>query len=177
MAVNNSGRLALTGVMTALAVAFLCLTATPIATVGTAALAGLCGIPVVIETGQRGGLLHFIAVTVLAWLLVPSAEGNGLYTVFIGWYTVFKAWLEQRNLSRPAEWGIKCGALATALAIYVAVWVFLLKMPSPTGDGTTILIVAVILCVLFVVYDRCMTGLVTLYHRRLRPSMRRWFRF
>lgn len=171
------GKLALAGVFTALALTFLLLTVTPVATVGTAAVAAICGIPVVAACGRRAGVLHFVAVAALAWLLAPAAEGNGLYTVVLGWYTVFKAWLEQKNLPRPAEWGIKYGALAAAIAIYVTVWVFLLNMPAPAGDGITISVVAVMLCILFAVYDRCLTGLVGVYCTRLQPALRKIFKF
>lgn len=170
------GRLALAGVFTALALVFLLLTATPVATVGTAALAAVCGIPVVAESGRRAGLLHFVAVAALAWLLIPAAEGKALYTAFFGWYTVFKAWLEQKHLPRPAEWGIKYGIFAAALVAYGALWVFLLKMPAP--EWSWIIPVAVILlCAVFAVYDRCLTGLVGVYVTRLQPTLRRLFRF
>lgn len=169
------GKLALAGVFSALALVFLLLTSTPIATVGTAAVAAVCGIPVVAVCGRRAGLLHFIAVAALAWLLMPAAEGNGMYTAFLGWYTVFKAWLEQKRLPRPAEWGIKYGALAAAMAIGVAGWVFLLKMPLPEWSAD-IPVILLLLCALFAVYDRCLTGLVGVYMTRLHPALRKIFK-
>lgn len=176
MKANRTGRLALAAVFSALAVVFLLLTATPLATVGTAALAAVCGIPVVTELGRRAGLLHFIAVAALVWLLMPTAEGNLLYTVFAGWYTVFKAWLEQKNLPRPAEWGIKYGVFAVALAVYGALWIFLLKMPVPALSWV-IPVGALALCAVFGLYDWCLTGLVSLYATRLQPTLRRLFQF
>ena len=44
---KKTGKLALAAVFTALALVFLLLTLAPVATVGTAALAALCGIPLV----------------------------------------------------------------------------------------------------------------------------------
>ncbi|MBQ6848704.1 MAG: hypothetical protein IJN76_01450 [Clostridia bacterium] len=169
------GKLALSGVFTALALVLLLLTSTPIATVGTAALAAVCGIPVVAEAGRRAGWIHFAAVTALAWLLAPAAEGNGMYTVFLGWYTVFKAWLEQKHLPRPAEWGIKYGALAVAMAVGVAGSVFLLQIPLPAWDWV-IPAAVLLLCAIFAVYDRCLTGLVGMYLTRLQPSLRKIFK-
>lgn len=175
---NVAGRMALVGVLSALAVVLLLLTATPIATVGTAALAAVCAIPVVAELGQRGGLLHFAAVALLAWLIVPAVEGKVLYTAFFGWYTVFKAWLEQKNLSRPAEWGVKAALFLVALCGGGAAWYFLLTPTLPTWAAWWMLpVVAVALIVVFFVYDRGLTGLVSLYVTRMQPTLRRLFRF
>ena len=171
---QRSGTLALAGVFTALAVVFLLLTAV-IPTVGFAALAGVCGIPVVIERGRAAGLVHFVAVALLALILVPTMEGKGMYIAFFGWYTVFKAWVESRNLPRPAEWAVKIAAFAAAMAAYGAVWVFLLKMPLPQ-QLWLIPPAAVALCAVFAVYDGGLTGVITVYHSRIRPKISRLFR-
>ena len=75
MRTKNTGRMALSAVLTALAVVVLLLTATPIATIGLAALAGVCGIPIVVEWGRKAGLIHFVAVAVLALLAKPMFDG------------------------------------------------------------------------------------------------------
>ena len=172
------GKLTLSGVFSALALVLLLLTAAPVATVGTAALAAVCGIPVVAEAGRRAGWLHCIAVAVLAWLLNPAAEGNLLYTAFFGWYTVFKAWLEQKNLPRSAEWTAKIAAFLAAMAMGGAVGYYLLMPALPTWlAGWMLPVGAVVLTVVFVVYDRCLTGLVGMYFTRLHPTLRRLFKF
>lgn len=178
MAVKNSGRLALTGVMTALALVLLLLTATPVATVGTAALAAVCGIPVVVELGRKAGLVHYAAVSLLALLIVPAIEGKTMYIAFFGYYTVLKAWLEQKSLPHPAEWAIKLVVFIAALgAGSAAVW-FISRPALPDWFTLWMLPVATVgLCALFLVYDRCLTGLVSLYNARLRPQLQRLFRF
>ena len=171
-------KLAVAGIFSALALVFLLLTATPIATVGTAALAAVCGIPVVVESGRRAGLLHFIAVAILAWLLVPAAEGKALYTAFFGWYIVFKAWLEKKSLPRPAEWGIKTTVFLIALSGAGVLWYTLLTPALPDWAAWWMLPVGVaVLTVIFFVYDRGLTGLVGMYITRLQPLLRRLFKF
>ena len=176
MRTKNTGRLALSAVLTALAVVVLLLTATPIATIGLAALAGVCGIPVVVEWGRKAGLLHFAAVAVLALLLVPTLQGKGMYIAFFGWYTVFKAWIESKRLPRIGEWAVKCGVFAAALVAYGAVWVFLLDMPLPAWSWTTPLL-AVGLCGVFGVYDIGLSRLIGTYLTHIRPKLRQIFRF
>ena len=184
MAVKNSGRLALMGVMIALALVFLLLaTLIPTTTVGLAALAGICGIPVVVELGRRAGLLHYVAVSVLSILLVPAVGGTLLYVGIFGHYTIFKAWIESKRLSRKWEWAVKLG-----LFLLLAFGGCLLLVRAPLSEKLPIIINEPIttlgfsLCLgiavlVFVVYDRCLTGLVSLYHSRLRPHLQRLFRF
>ena len=179
MAVKNSGRLALAGVLTALALVLLLLTAViPTTTVALAAAAGLCGIPVVVELGRRAGLLHYMAVSLLALLLIPAVEGKTMYIAFFGYYTVLKAWLEQKNLLRPTEWIVKLVVFIAALgAGGAAIW-FISRPALPGWFALWMLPVAAVgLCALFVVYDWCLTGLVSLYNARLRPQLQRLFRF
>ena len=170
MKTKQTGRLALAGILTALAVVCLLLTVTPIATVGLAAVAAVCGIPVVVELGRRAGLLHYAAVAALAWFLVPTVEGKGMYIAFFGWYTVFKAWIEDKRLPRLAEWTVKVAVFAAALCAYGAVWVFLLKTPLPAWSWATPLI-AVGLCGVFAVYDFGLTQLIGVYFSRIRPKI------
>ena len=184
MAIKNSGRLALAGVVTALALVFMLLTAViPPSTVALAAAAGLCGIPVVMEIGRAKALLHYAAVSILSILLVPAIGGKILYVGFFGYYTIFKAWVENKRLSPKWEWIIKISlflllSVAGCLLLVRLPWAE--KLPFITGDFLTalaFLFCAVIATAVLIVYDRCITGLVSLYHVRLRPRLRRLFRF
>ena len=178
MGAKNTGRLALSAVLTALAVVVLLLTTTPIATIGLAALAGVCGIPIVVEWGRKAGLLHFAAVAVLALLLIPSLQGKGMYIAFFGWYTVFKAWIESKSLPRIGEWAAKIGAFLVAVAAYGAVWVFLLNMPLPDGFVLWMVpVAAVAACAVFVVYDLGFSRLVAAYCGKMGVKIRQIFRF
>ena len=173
---TKTGLLALAGIFTALAVVLLMLTVTPIATIGTVALAALCGIPVVVEWGRKAGVIHFVAVAVLAWLIVPATDGKLLYTLFFGWYTIVKAWLEQKNLPRSVEWGAKFLLLWTSFGVGGSATFFLLD-EIPLGDAPwwIIPVSVVATSLLFVVYDRCLTGLVGIYMTRLHPKVSRLF--
>ena len=173
---KNAGRLALSAVLTALAVVLLLLTTAPVATIGLAALAGVCGIPVVVEWGRKAGLVHFAAVAVLALLIVPTLQGKGMYVAFFGWYTVYKAWIESKNLPRLGEWTAKCGVFAAALVAYGAAWVFLLDMPLPAWSWTTPLL-AVAACAVFGVYDVGLSRLIGTYLTHVGPKLRQIFRF
>lgn len=175
---RKTGQLTLAGILTALALVCLLLTISPMATVGLAALAALCGIPVVIELGRPAGLLHYGAVAVLSLLLIPSVAGKGMYILFFGWYTIFKSYIEGKNLPRPTEWLLKLAAFFTAVLFYGGIWVFLLKMLLPLWLTAWMFpLVAVALGIVFVLYDMGLSGLITAYFARIRPKIQGIFRF
>lgn len=173
---KRSGKLAFCGVMTALALVFLLLTLSPAATVALAALAAVCGIPVVVEVGKRAALLHYGAVAVLALLLVPALEGKALYIAFFGWYTVFKAWLESKHLPRLPEYAAKLAIFTVAgLVAGALLWKALL---APLSLAPWLYAVGVVAaCGAFFLYDWGVTRLVSLYALRLHPPLSRLFRF
>ena len=178
MNTKNTGQVALVGVFSALALVLLLFTYIPTATIAMAAIASLCGVPVVVELGRKAGLLHFAAVSILGAFIALTAEGTGLYIAFFGWYTVFKSFIEGKNLTRAAEWIVKISVFAAAISAYGAVWIFLLHMPIPQDFALWMIPAFVALVgVTFVLYDIGLTRVIATYHFRIRPKLRKLFRF
>ncbi len=174
---KQTGRLAFGGVMTALALVFLLLTATPVATVALAALAGVCGIPVVVELGKKAGLIHYAAVALIALWLIPTLQGKVMYIAFFGYYTVLKAWVESHIRSRITEWAVKLTVFLLALGGAGGVLYYLLQPVFPEWVTFWMAPIAVVaLCAVFVVYDRALTGLIGLYLERVHPRLHRLFK-
>lgn len=169
-----TGRLALAGLFSALALTFLLLTVTPVSTVALAALAGICAIPVVVELGRKVGLLHYVTVGLLALLLIPAVEGKAMYIGLLGYYPVLKAWLEQKNLPRIGEYAIKTAVFLAALIGGAVLWMTLLTPTLPGWFHPWMWpVAAVLLTGVFLVYDWCLTGLVGLYQQRLHPILQK----
>ena len=176
----QAGAVAFCGVMSALALAFLLLTAIPVTEISLAILAGIAGVPVVVEVGRRYGLLQYAVVSVLALLLVPTLEGKALYVAFFGYYPVLKSLVESRRLPRAAEWAIKLGVFN--LAMITAYWLMLRFFGLDSGALTIggVSLPWVFLLVgngVMVLYDWCLTRLIALYLRQGRSRVRRLFRF
>ena len=175
---QRTGSIALVAVMTALALVFLLLTLTPVATVALAALAGICGIPVVVTLGRKVGWLHYAAASLLSLWLIPAWEGKLMYLCFFGWYTVFKGWMESRSLPRWGEYTVKILSFLVALGVWGWLCYTLLSPTLPEGFGWWMIApAAVVLAALFLAYDRCLSGLVSLYLTRLHPQLKRLFGF
>ena len=178
MKMEKSSKIAFLGILTALSLVCLVITAQPLATVGLAALAALFGIPVVVELGRPAGLLHYAAVTLLAVLLIPSVEGKLMYALFFGHYTVVKAWVEHLPLPRWVEYLLKSAVFLTSVGGYGWLWYVLTEPAKPDWFHLWMLLpAAAVLWGVFMLYDRCLSGAATAYLRRLHPLVSRLFRF
>ena len=118
---KTSGKVALGGVFGALAILCLLGTVFPYATFALPAMAGLCLVPVAIETGRRWGWLAFASVAVLNVLLTPSMEAKVLFVAFMGYYPLLKLSLDP--LPPLLAWPIKF--VLFNVAIVAAYWLML----------------------------------------------------
>lgn len=175
-----SGKIAFCGIAAALSLVILLMTIVPITEISLAALAGIVLIPAIIEFGRKAGLAIYAVVSLLALLLIPTLEGKTLYIAFFGYYPVLKSALETRRLPRVAEWGLK---LAVFNATVIAAYWLMLRVFHLTTDGFTIGGVSlpwVFLLIgngVFLLYDWCLTGLITKYMTVWQPRVRRLFKF
>ena len=173
---RTSARVALMGLSGGLSVVILLLTAFPTANIALAALAALTALPTVIELGKKSALLQYVATALLALLVVPDLEGKALYIAFFGYYTVLKAAIEGRRWPVWAEWALKLAVFnAAVLAAYGVMLAFIgLPADSFTIGGVSLPWVFLLAGnVVFVLYDRAVTGLVLHYLRRWQRPLRR----
>lgn len=180
MNTKSGSRIAFCGIAAAVSLVILLMTVVPITEISLAALAGIVGIPVVIEVGKKYGILVYATVSVLALLLIPTLEGKALYIAFFGYYPVLKAALEGRRLHRALEWGIKLAVFnaAVCIAYWLMLTVFGLETDAFTIGGVSLPWVFLLLGnVVFLLYDWCLTGLIGKYLAAWQPRVRRLFKF
>lgn len=176
---RNSSRIAFCGIAAAVSLGILLLTIVPITEISLAALAGIVGIPVVIELGKKYGILVYAVVSVLSLILVPTLEGKGLYIAFFGYYPVLKAALECRRFPRALEWIIKLAVFnaAVILAYWLMLSVFHLDKDAFTIRGISLPVVFLLLGnAVFFLYDRCLSGLIGKYLVKWQPRVRQLFK-
>ena len=169
----TSRRMALCGVLCALAVVVLTLGGVvPVATFCAPLLAMAALLPVLEEYGPRYAGVAWLAVSLLALLLDPDREAALVYLCF-GWYPMV----------RPRVAGLRSRAVRTAVKLTVCTAVCLLLygvvwrvLGLPQDVGETWAFQAVLLALantVFLLADRALERLTALWRLRLR---RRFFR-
>lgn len=173
---KQSGKVALGGVLGAVAVVCLLGTVFPYATFALPAMAGLALVPVAIEAGRGWGWLTFGAVAVLDLLLTPSMEAKVLFVAFLGYYPLLKLSLDP--LPRLIAWPLKF--LIFNATVVVSYWL-MLNVFALEGDtfelfGVSLpLVLLGIANVTFFIYDLATSLLLDNYMRLMHPRLRRMF--
>ena len=166
-----AARMALCGVLAALAVALMFLGGTvPFASIACPVLASLVLIPVYCECGWKWGLLWYAAVAALAALLAPEKEAAVLF-VFFGYYPMLRKLIGRLRV-RAAAWAVKLVYVNAAYGLMLYVFHLTAVMEDFAGMGKAMLAVLLVLAnVTFVIYDVLIARLEVYYHVRLRPKL------
>ena len=170
---ENSRRLALCGILAALALVFLHMGGIlPMATFCCPILAMLCMLPVLEEYGAKTALLFYAAVSLLALLLAPDKEVALLYA-FLGWYPPLRPHIDHSVPGRLLLALVKLLLFAAAVGTMYALAVFVLGLgysaEEYTGGGQPLLLVTALLgCVVWLLFDKVLLRFTLLYRRKWR---------
>ena len=173
---TNTRRLALCGMLAALAVALMFLGGTvAFATIACPVLASLVLIPVYAECGSRWGGLWFLAVAALSVLLAPEKESAILF-IFFGYYPMLRHWFGHLR-SKLLRWLCKFVYVNAAIFAAYGLMLFVFQMAALVEEfaatGKWMLAALVVLAnVTFVVYDALVDRLEILYHAKLRKKLK-----
>ena len=170
-----SRRVTFCGIVCALSLLWLLMTAFPYGTVAMAALAGLMLVPAALEAGTRYGFACFGVTLALALVLVPDPSAKLLFACFFGYYPLVQ--LRVNLWIRPVlKWIVKFGILNLALAgAYLAADRLMIPI-NLTVDSPLWLIFAVapVLNAVFFIYDIALWRLVGVYRVRIHPVIQRF---
>lgn len=181
---KQSSKVALGGMVAALSVALMFLTAIPAMTFALPALAGALLILVVIEIHKRWAFMVYVAVAILALLMVPDRSAAVMYAMFFGYYPVIKALLESK-LPKALEWVCKLAVFNMAIVAAYCVITFAFGIPLdeldffsekgiPVAAALAILLTAANL--IFLLYDFALSKTVDAYLHRWRKRFLRIFK-
>ncbi|MCX4370682.1 MAG: hypothetical protein OSJ58_02505 [Dysosmobacter sp.] len=165
---------ALCGVLTALAVMFLCLgSVIPAAVLCAPILAMALLLPVLEELGPKFAGLVYAAVSILSLLLVPNRETSLVY-LFFGWYPLLRpkiAALPVRPLRVLARLAV---CTATALLLYGLV-LRLMGLTEDMLEAAWYFHAALLAAgnVLFLLTDSTLARLTSLWHWKLKKFLYR----
>ena len=137
-----------------------------------AVVASLLTVYAVIEIGGAYPWLIWIVTSVIALLLLPLKTPVLFYALLTGYYPIIKQKIERRMARLPA-WAIKLGVLAISLGIIWGVMrLFLPDLLEGPGGWIAIASLLALAVLSFILYDICLTKLITLYFARLQKRFR-----
>lgn len=172
---NNSRRIALSGMMVALATAAMLLGGViPVATFCCPAIAGLALIPLVADCGKRMAWGAYAAISALSLMLCPDKEAALLFC-FLGYYPIVKWRLDGIKRAAP-RWLAKLGLWTLAAGSMYALIFFVLRLDQVMADfqemtRVTLLITILLGYVTLALYDRFLAIFALLYVRKWRGKV------
>lgn len=178
---KNSSKTAMGGMIAALSLVIMLLTAViPYLQYALPAMSGALLIVMVIEISKSWALCSYVAVSILSFLILPNKEAAMVYFAFFGCYPILKPVLESKIKNNIICWIAKALFFnAAAIAAYsVIIYVFGIPLDETEEFGKwAVPILLGLGNVMFVLYDICITRLVTIYLRRWQKKFRKLFRF
>ena len=172
---KNSKKIALTGMLCALAAVFMMLGGTiPLATFCCPALAGLMLVPVFVECGEKLSWCAYAAIAVLSLMLCPDKEA-ALLLAFIGYYPVLRWRLDQirsrllRIITKLAVFNVSVIAMY-ALCMYVFRMDQILQEFRTAGMIMTLSTLA-LGNITLLVYDKVLAVAAMIYVNKMRGKL------
>lgn len=177
---KNSAKTAMGGMISALSLTIMLLTAViPYLTYALPAIAGALLVIMVIEINKKWAFCAYAAISILSFLILPDKEAAMMYVAYFGYYPILKPLLESKISNNTLCWLAKAVVfnVAVVLAYVVIVNVFGIPIEEMEEYGKWGLIGLLALGnVMFVLYDICITRLVTLYLKKWQKRFRKLFK-
>lgn len=174
---KTSVKVSLGGVVAALSLVLMFLTSiVPVGTFAFPTFAGILLILMVFNMGYGYAFAVYFVTAVLSFLLVTDKEAALYYTIFLGYYPIIKSLIE-RIPARALQYVVKFILFNICMIGAFFIGTYLLSIPkeSFTLFGVYLPWAFLILGnIFFLLYDLCITRLVTLYllkwHNRLNKN-------
>ncbi len=137
-----------------------------------AVIASLLCVYAVIELGGIYPWLIWIVTSAVSFLLLPLKTPVLFYALLAGYYPILKEKIERR-FRGAVSWLLKAVILVVACgAIYLMSTLFFPVLLEGFGTLPLLLLLFLMVAVVFVLYDICLSQLITFYLVRLRRRFR-----
>lgn len=169
---NTTKKITFCAVLSALATVIMFVSYFPYLTYAIPALAGLCVMVVVIETGCKWALFSYLTSSFLAFLFAET-ESKILYIMFFGFYPIIKCIIEKIG-KRVVEWILKFSVFNVAIIASYLLFseIFMISMedlgPLYNYGGIILLVLGNFV---FVLYDIAISRMAMLYINRLHSRV------
>lgn len=174
---KTSVKVSMGGVVAALCLVLMLLTSViPFGTYAFPAFAGILLVLLVFNLGYPYAFAVYIITAVLSFLLVADKEAALLFAVFLGYYPIVKGLIE-RLKSKVWQYVIKLLLFNATMIGAFYIGTSLLSIPKESFNIFGVYLPWLFLIIgngVFIVYDLCITRLVTIYlikwHNRLNKN-------
>lgn len=174
---KTSVKVSLGGVVAALSLVLMLLTSIiPFGTYAFPAFAGILLVLLVFNLGYAYAFAVYFVTAALSFLLVTDKEAALYYVMFLGFYPILKGVIE-RIPSKPVQYIVKLALFNVCMIAAFYIGITLLSIPKESFNLFGVYLPWVFLIlgnIVFIIYDLCITRLVTLYllkwHDRLNKN-------
>lgn len=176
---RQSTKVALCGIISSVSVVLMFMTGlVPFLTYTLPAVSGALLAIIVIEINKKWATGAYIAISLLSLLIVADKEAAMFFVAFFGYYPIIKEVIENK-LPKILEWVVKSLLFNVAAVAAYAVIIYVFGIPFDELEEYgkySVLILLAMGNVIFVLYDYCMTSLITLYYQRWQKSFHNLFK-
>ena len=171
---KTSLKISLGGAIAAVSLVLMLLTTViPFGTFAFPAFAGMLLTVIVIEIGYGFAVSVFAATALLSFLIVSDKEAALMYTAFFGFYPILKSLIE-RIPNKVVQYIVKLAVFNACMIAVFFIAVNLLSIPEESYYLFGLQLPVIFLLfgnVFFVLYDYCITKLVTIYLLKWRQKL------
>ena len=165
------------GIVAALSLVLMFLTSViPFGTYAFPTFAGILLVLLVLNLGYGYAVAVYMIVAVLSFLLVTDKEAALLFAIFLGYYPIVKGLIE-RIPSKILQYSVKILLFNICMIGAFFIGTALLSIPKESFDIFGVYLPWLFLVIgnfAFIIYDLCVTRLVTIYllkwHNRLNKN-------
>lgn len=127
--------------------------------------------------GTASAWITYIATSVLSFILVADKECMLMYVMLFGFYPIIQSGLNKIRI-KPLSLILKLLIFNSLLAIIQIILVYVFGIPFlEDGEGKWLLILfAVLMNLLFIIYDRLIITLTRLYEIKLEKKIKKYFK-
>ena len=172
---NNALKITLSSAIAALSLVLMLMTGMlPLGTFALPCIAGMIVTSVVIECGYKWAFSVYAVVSVLALIVAADKEAVVYFVMLFGYYPLLKGIFEGRIKNIFVQYVLKYAVFNAAVISAFFISIFILLVPIEEfsiGDYYAPWIFLVAGNIFFILYDKAITSVVTLYIRRLRDKI------
>ena len=171
---NQSGRIALAGMLSALAVVILTLgSLVDVVELSAAALASFAVMVAVLELGTGWAVGVFAVSAVLSLLLFPMRIATVTFALFFGYYPVLKVYLDKLRV-RPLRWAVKFACFNAFLVLAALLLGEIAGLEAEVGEAKWLYGALLALGnATLAVYDVAIARISLLYIKKCKNRMRK----